>query len=111
MSCSIKKAIMQYQVFIQNHSDRQFIASVVGIPNCIAEGDSREEAIANAKKILEEKLARGELVTIEIPKTTTQTTDPWLKHLGVFENDPTFEDFLEEVTAYRQQVDDRGDEA
>ena len=33
-----------------------------------------------------------------------QQTDPWLKHMGVFASDPTFDDFLTEVAAYRQQV-------
>ncbi|MGI0488934.1 type II toxin-antitoxin system HicB family antitoxin [Pantanalinema rosaneae CENA516] len=101
---------MQYQVFVQSQSDQQFIASIVGIPNCIVEGNSREEAIVKAKTILEEKLAHGEIVTIEIgSQTINPAIDPWLKHLGVFEHDPTFNNFLEEVAAYRQQVD--GDHA
>ncbi|WP_273038637.1 type II toxin-antitoxin system HicB family antitoxin [Iningainema tapete] len=40
---------MQYQVFVQSHPDKKFIASVVGIPNCTIEGSTKEEAIALAK--------------------------------------------------------------
>jgi hypothetical protein len=48
----------------------------------------------------------GKFVTIEISSQESNPgTDPWLKHLGIFANDPTFEDFLEEVAAYRQQAD------
>lgn len=97
---------MQYQVFVQSQADNQFIASVLGIPNCVALGRTKEEAIAKAKTTLAEKLAHGELVTIDIDsQSVSQDHDPWLKHMGIFANDPTFEDFLEEVAAYRQQVD------
>jgi predicted RNase H-like HicB family nuclease len=98
---------MQYQVFVQSHPKNKFIASVVGIPNSTVEGDSREEAIALAKAALETQLASGELVTIEVGKEhSQQQTDPWLKHMGVFASDPTFDDFLAEVAAYRQQVEE-----
>ncbi|MFQ4145988.1 type II toxin-antitoxin system HicB family antitoxin [Chlorogloeopsis sp. ULAP02] len=96
---------MQYQVLVQSYSENKFIASVVGIPNSTVEGGTREEAIALAKAALESQLASGELVTIEVGKEhSQQQTDPWLKHMGIFASDPTFDDFLAEVAAYRQQV-------
>jgi predicted RNase H-like HicB family nuclease len=97
----------QYQVVIESHSEQEFVASVVGIPDCLALGTSREEAITKAKNILTEKIARGELVAIEIePQPIHQDADPWLKHFGIFADDPTFVDFLEEVEAYRQSIDE-----
>ncbi|MEM6399370.1 MAG: type II toxin-antitoxin system HicB family antitoxin [Cyanobacteria bacterium P01_D01_bin.116] len=96
---------MQYQVFVQSHTENKFIASIVGIPNSTVEGGTKEEAIALAKAALEKQLASGELVTIEVGKEQSQQqTDPWLKHMGIFASDPTFDDFLTEVAAYRQQV-------
>ncbi len=98
---------MQYQVFVQNQSKHRFVASVVGIPNVVVEGETEAEAIAKVKNVLESQLATGRFVTIEVNSTSQETkdADPWLKHLGIFVDDPTFEDFLEEVAAYRQQVD------
>lgn len=96
---------MQYQVFVQSHTENKFIASVIGIPNSTVEGNTKEEAITLAKAALEKQLASGELVTIEVGKEQSQQqTDPWLKHMGIFVSDPTFDDFLTEVAAYRQQV-------
>ncbi|KYC35443.1 hypothetical protein WA1_06345 [Scytonema hofmannii PCC 7110] len=96
---------MQYQVFVQSHPESKFIASIVGIPNTTVEGSTKEEVIALAKATLETQLATGELVTIEVGKEHSQLeTDPWLKHMGIFASDPTFDDFLAEVAAYRQQV-------
>lgn len=101
---------MQYQVFVESRSEHQFVASVVGVPNCVAEGVSREEAISNAKTVLTEKMNHGELVTIEIePQEPNSKADTWLKHFGTFANDPTFEDFLEEVAAYRKTVDEESE--
>jgi hypothetical protein len=99
---------MQYQVFVQNPSEQRFVASVVGLPSVMVEGETEEEVIAKVKTALESQLAMGKFVTIEISSQQFNTgTDPWLKHLGIFANDPTFEDFLEEVAAYRQQVDNQ----
>jgi predicted RNase H-like HicB family nuclease len=108
---------VQYQVFIESHPEKKFIASIVGIPNTTVEGSTKEEVIALAKASLETKLASGELVTIEVDQKryggvepvaslSHQETDPWLKHMGIFASDPTFDDFLAEVASYRQQVDE-----
>ncbi|MEC4812425.1 MAG: type II toxin-antitoxin system HicB family antitoxin [Scytonema sp. PMC 1069.18] len=99
---------MQYQVFVQSHPENKFTAYIVGIPNTTVEGNTKEEVIALAKATLEAQLTSGELVTIEVGKEISQQeTDPWLKHIGIFASDPTFDDFLAEVAAYRQQVSEQ----
>jgi predicted RNase H-like HicB family nuclease len=99
---------MQDQVFVQSRPDRKFVVSVVGIPDTTVEGSTKEKAIANAKLVLKQQLASGELVTIDVDaENLTQEVDPWIEHMGIFADDPTFDDFLEEVAVYRQQVDDR----
>ena len=102
---------MQYQVFIQSPAAQRFVASIVGMPAITGEGTTESEAIDQAKAALQSQLATGKFVTIEVGSTnrlneSVNRDDPWLKHLGLFANDPTFEDFLEEVAAYRQKVDE-----
>ena len=97
---------MQYQIFVQSHAEQGFVASVVGMPNVSVEGVTEDEAIAKVKIALESQLALGKLVTIEVAdQVIDHDSDPWLKNMGIFADDPTFDDFLREVTAYRQQVD------
>ncbi|MBD2082491.1 type II toxin-antitoxin system HicB family antitoxin [Leptolyngbya sp. FACHB-17] len=104
---------MQYQVFVQNPPQQQFAESVVNVPGVMAEGQTKEEALAKlargtakAKAMLEEKLARGEFVTIEVEsRPLSVEANPWRKHQGIFADDPTFDDFLAEVEAYRRSVD------
>lgn len=104
---------MQYQVLVQKPSERHFVASIVGWSNVVADGKTEEEAIAKIKAALTAQLATSKFVTIEVdsePETASGAdetqTNPWLKHFGIFADDPTFDDFLEEVAAYRKSVDE-----
>jgi predicted RNase H-like HicB family nuclease len=101
---------MQYQVFVQNDAKQGFVASVVGMPHLLGEGATENEAIAQVKAALESQLATGKIVIIEVNAHANRETDPWIKNMGIFADDPTFDDFLAEVAAYRQQVDQAGNE-
>jgi predicted RNase H-like HicB family nuclease len=94
---------MQYQVLVQNPSQSHFVASIVGMSGVIAEGETEAEAVSRVKTALEAQLETAKFITIEVSQPRNFATDPWLKHFGVFADDPTFDDFLEEVAAYRQQ--------
>lgn len=96
---------MQYQVFVQGQAGQGFIAAVIGMHDCIAEGQTKEEAIARARAALEERLAQGEIVTIEVESGNKPTGNPWLDSAGVFRNDPTFDDFLAEIEKNRRETD------
>jgi Protein of unknown function (DUF2281) len=41
---------------------------------------------------------------IDIPiKVTEERNDPWIDNMGIFQDDPTFDDFLVEVNNYRNE--------
>jgi predicted RNase H-like HicB family nuclease len=105
----------QYQVLVRSQSSDLFTASVLGMADCVAEGRTREEAIEGAKRALAERLARGEIVTIELEDAETETGaarqatgNVWQEEAGRFRADPTFDDFLAEVQRERRQVDEDG---
>jgi predicted RNase H-like HicB family nuclease len=98
---------MQYQVFVQNPTDRTFMASVVGLPNLTANGITEQEAIDRLKSILDAQFKNGKLVTIDIDvlsDRSPETSDPWIANMGIFQDDPTFDDFLAEVNTYRNAI-------
>lgn len=98
---------MKYQIFVRHQASNGFIAAVLGIPDCIAEGQTEEEAVANAKASLSSRLAQGKIVSVELEEPAGKTTgNPWLDSFGVFKDDPTFDDFLEKIAEYRRQVDE-----
>ena len=99
---------MQYQVFVQNPADSTFMASIVGLPNATANGVTEQEAIDKLKSILDTQFKHGKMVTIEIDlpsEKLPEKSDPWIDNIGIFQDDPTFDEFLSEVNAYRSDVD------
>ena len=92
------------------------MASVVGLPNVTADGVTEKEAICQRqhfvndklKVILDAQFKNGKLVTIDIDvpsELSEEKSDPLLDNMGVFQDDPTFDDFLLEVNNYRNEVD------
>jgi len=103
---------MQYQVLVESRPDKVYVASVIGLPDCVAEGETKEEAVANAKAALVTRLAHGEVVTIEVEHSEiNRSGNPWLDNYGRFQSDPTYEDFLAEIEEDRRRSagDDRSE--
>jgi predicted RNase H-like HicB family nuclease len=99
---------MQYQVFVQNPSDQIFLASVIGLPNMTANGMTEKEAVSKLKNILDAQFKNGKMVTIDVDLPcgeSSESGDPWIDNIGIFQDDPTFDEFLSEVSTYRNEVD------
>jgi predicted RNase H-like HicB family nuclease len=95
---------MQYQVFVQSRTDGLFSATVVGVPDCVAEGTTQEEAVTKATATLRARLAKGQLFTVEVEEPSAkEAANPWLEMHGSLRNDPTFDDFMAEIAHFRQQ--------
>lgn len=95
---------MQYQVFVKNIAANDFLASVIGLPDCAAVGKTAEDAVNQVKAALKQQLAQGQLVTIEIEDQHT-LENPLLKYAGRFKDDPYFDDVLAEIQKYRRELD------
>lgn len=76
------------------------------MPDCVAEGQTEEEAIANAKEALQARLAQGKVVTTEVETPHEVEANPLLKQAGRWKDDPTFDDFMKEIADYRRLVDE-----
>jgi predicted RNase H-like HicB family nuclease len=97
---------MQYNIFIQNPTENHFTASVIGVPDCVAIGKTKAEALANVKSALEEQLAQGEIVTLDLqlPVSSAELSqNPLMKFAGMWANDPTFDDFVAEMKKMREE--------
>jgi predicted RNase H-like HicB family nuclease len=84
------------------------MASVVGLPNLTANGITEKEAIGRLKSILDAQFKHGKLVTIDIDVPSDRSpdqSDPWIANMGIFQDDPTFDDFLAEVSTYRNVIE------
>ena len=97
---------MQYQVLVENVADEMFSATVLGVPDCVAEGSTEEEALNNATRLLKARLAKGDLFKIEVDELSSPVSaNPWLEINGSLRDDPTFDDFMTEISSHRQEND------
>ena len=95
----------QYQVIVRSGSPDLFLASVLGMDDCVGEGRTREEAIAKAKAALVDRLARGEIVTIDVEDESMLAANVWTEEAGRFRDDPTFDEFVTETQSERHNLD------
>lgn len=92
---------MQYQISLESKSKDNFIASVVGMSNLMAEGTTEEEALQNITAALEATLSTGKFVQIEVQEANSLSE---MKFAGIFADDQTFDDFMEKLRLIREKA-------
>jgi hypothetical protein len=90
--------VMTFPVVIEP-CDGQFSAALVGAPMIRAIGPTRDEALAALQADLAQRLARGELVSLEIAPAGVSAL------AGKYRTDPTLREICEE--AYRTRNAER----
>jgi predicted RNase H-like HicB family nuclease len=100
--------MMTYDILIQAQPENVYRATVLGWPDLSVEGNSEQTVVEHIQKAIRERLAQGKIVRIEIDEdvTTAATPEhPWLPFLGMWKDDPTFDEFTAQMEAYRQELD------
>ncbi len=76
-----------------------FRASVLGLPDCQAQGATREDALTNVQDELKARLESAEIVTIALDPPTLP------KFAGIFKDDPQWDEFQAAIAADRKTTD------
>lgn len=102
---------MTYYVTVENGAANYYTATVIGWPNCVAEGATREEAITRVKRRFTERLKQVEIVPIEVESTLAPAIErsdehPWARFAGMYEDNPLFDEVLNAIQAYRWTSDE-----
>ncbi|MEB3293057.1 MAG: hypothetical protein VKJ24_07845 [Synechococcales bacterium] len=83
-----------------------WIAVIPGLASGRAIGETREIAVERLHQMMTQNLAtipeNGELTQLEI-ELPSRTTHPSMKFAGMFQDDPYFDQMLEQVEAFRQE--------
>jgi hypothetical protein len=89
-------------VQVRQAPDGPFTAQIVGGADLQATGATREEAVERLRALLQEQVNLGSLLSIEIPRQ-----DPVMSRFGWAKDDPTFDEYLEEIRKFREEMDRR----
>ncbi len=89
-------------VRIRPEPEGQFTAELVGLADLHATTATREEALERLRALLLEQLISGSLVCMDIPQE-----NPLMSRFGSARDDPDFEEYLDEIRKYREEVDRR----
>ena len=95
---------MTYAVILRKRNEK-YIARVREWPEVVIEEASREDAIRRIKADLSAYLSQPpEVIQIDV-EAAAASEHPWLQFAGMWADDPTWQDFLDEVEASRQEID------
>ncbi len=90
---------MSHLVLVRSDPAGQYCAQLVGLPEIHATAATREEALQKVRTNLEEWLASGQLVAVEVP-----VQNPLLKWFGWADpKDPNEQAYLEELARLRRE--------
>ncbi len=99
----IKETDMQIPVAIEPTELGGFRAESASPFTVVAEGSTREEAVAKVQAELNKQLQQGkEIVMVEVG---ANVENPWLKMAGWLKDDPLFDEWRAAVEDYRRRCD------
>jgi hypothetical protein len=100
---------MTYDVLIQPQPENMYRATVLGWPDLSVVGASEQMVIERIQQVIRERLSQGKIVQIEIDEdgvAATTPEHPWLPFLGMWKDDPTFDEFTAQIEVYRHELDE-----
>jgi hypothetical protein len=95
------KIVSNWNVLLESRDDGLTVATVLEVPNLQTTDKTRQGAIAKVRQLLQERLAKAEIVQISLPRKSREHEIALLKFAGIFENDPDFQEIMSEIRAER----------
>lgn len=112
---------MQYPVQIEQQNGH-YHASVLTVPSLTQTASTRDEVLRLIRDDLLEYVKHIDMVYVDVPDngvTATaesietdnvgNTKHPWMKFAGMFEEEPMFDNVLEHIREYREELDEPND--
>ncbi len=99
---------MTYSVLLRNNPKGGYLATALAWPNFEIEAPTREEALTQMRTTIANLLSKGEIVELEIPTgqsilpSTRKYPSAYTATFGMFRDDPTFSEFVEEKKLQQQ---------
>ncbi len=97
---------MEVSVLVERLDANGYRATGLGL-NAASEAPTREGAIEGLSRLLRDKLAGAEFVSLEIP--LAQENHPWKPLIGRWRGHPDLEELEQRMRDYRRERDEEGD--
>jgi hypothetical protein len=94
---------MTHYILVRPNQEQGYTAIVLGWPVEAGIGPTREAALAAAQAALQECLAAGEVVAVQIEDLGRGSNrNPWLETAGMFDGNPLYDEVMADVAAARE---------
>ena len=97
---------MTFDVILQKQTNNGYIARPVLWPDTSVHGGTQQEALQLVRQLIRDLLTQTQLVQVEIEPDGSDKEHSWSAKAGIFQNDPTWNEFLQEMSEYRRQIDE-----
>ena len=84
-----------WNILLESQDDGFTVATVLEFPNLQIIDKTKQGGIEKLRQLLQERLAKAEIIQISLPKTTNDNA--LMKFAGVFENDSDFQEIMSEI--------------
>lgn len=90
---------MHYDILMTQQANMQFTAQVLMWPDIVISGKSESVVLEKVRKAILEKQHNSRIIRLEVPNSQD---DPWLRHAGMWKDDPDWEEYEAELQLLRQ---------
>ena len=89
-----------WNILLESRDDGFTVATVLEVPNLQSIDKTKQGAIEKVRQLLQERLAKAEIIQISLPKKTHENR--LMEFAGIFENDSDFQEIMSEIRAERE---------
>ncbi len=94
---------MRIPIFVEPIADNCYRASGGAMVVDSVEAETADAAVEKMKRVIEDRVARGaRVVAIDCP----DGANPWLAGVGMFREDPMFDDWQQAMADYRREANE-----
>ena len=95
---------MQLTVLVERIDEQRYRAETAQPVSLVTEGHTREEAVERLRKLVQQRLAAGEVLQLELPEVVEP--HPWAPFAGIWKDHPEIDALLDSIAQYRHRLDE-----
>lgn len=94
---------MDVSVMLEQVGEHGYRATAMVPTPLVAEAPTRHEAVDRIRALISARLSRAELIHLEVPMASEP--NPWLAIAGTWRDHPDVDEVVENINAYRREID------